>query len=195
MCYRLFRDGLGLVALTLLSASSLSSATLRVVAVSNIGDELQPEIHLYQSGSHKDFWPSGHKLTADAIPPGWYTIEVSLAGFRRFERQLEIYGEDIALRVIMIPALEAAGELSLGGKVTHLSSYDRLWVLAFPLEGPPADMTESMVTAEGRFRVSTTHAGVYLLVIVRGVDVLATQRVYIGIKNTDVEIEAREPLR
>ena len=175
-----------------LSALPCFAADLRIVATSNTDDLLEPEIHLYQAGSHKDFWPAGHRQSA-SIPPGYYQLEVSSPGFRHYERSLEVLGHQSDIRVVLTPSGEASGELDVRGKVTNAKSYERLWVLGFPLAGNLSDSTQSLVSKTGAFLIATTHSGPYILVLVRGDNTLGCKQIYIGATNPEVvQISASE---
>jgi|ERR1700733_461209 len=169
-----------------------TAATIRVVATSNIGDLLEPEIHLYQAGSHKDFWPAGKQQSASDIPPGYYQIEVSSRGFRPYEQKLELGDGRTDVRAVLTPSGEAMGELDLNGKVVNAKSYEGLWALAFPLAGNLSDSTQSMVSNTGTFRIATAHPGPYILVLVRGDRTFGCKQVYIGATNSEVQINAGE---
>jgi hypothetical protein len=179
------------IASTALAATPTS--TLTVVATSNIGNSLAPKIHLYQIGTSKDFWPATSTQIAHDIPVGYYRIEVSLLGYRSFRRELEVSDENTSVRVVLTPSGEATGPAELKGTVLHVTNYTGLWVLAFPLTGSPSDMTESPVAKEtGRFRITTAHPGSYILVVVRGDRVLASQQADIGFQNPELTIDLRE---
>jgi hypothetical protein len=107
----LLRSGLLLAALALY-ASGARAGTVTVVARPYLADakgELKPEIHLYQKGSQKDFWPAGHAQAASDIPLGTYEIDVFQPGFKRFHRDLDVIGEKTEVRVVLLVATEATG--------------------------------------------------------------------------------------
>ena len=168
------------------------AANIRVVTTSNLGDLLEPEIHLYQARTHKDFWPEGRQQSASDIPPGYYQIQVSSLGFRPYEQELEVGAGRTDVRAVLAPSGEATGELDLNGKVINAKSYEGLWALAFPLAGNLSDSTQSMVSSTGTFRIATAHPGPYILVLVRGDRTLGCKQVYIGVTNPEVQIRASE---
>jgi hypothetical protein len=179
-------------AATWLAALPGSAASISVVTTSNNGDVLEPDVHLYQAGTRNDVWPTGHAQSASNLPPGYYQIEVFLPGFRRYERDLEVFAERSYIRVVLTPSGQAVGELDVRGKVIHAKSYEHLWVLAFPLAGNISDSTQSIVSNTGAFQVATTHPGPYVLVLVRGDSMLGCKRIYVGATNPEVQITAGE---
>jgi hypothetical protein len=168
------------------------AADIRVFATSNIGTDLKAEIHLYHLGSHDDSWPVPHAQSATNVKPGYYQIEVSLPGFRSYKRDVEILNESNDIRAVLTPSEEAAGRLVLSGRVTNAKTYEKLWVLAFPLTGNPSDSTQAMVNSGGAFRVVTTHPGAYVLVVVSGERMLGCTETYIGADNAEVVIRVTE---
>jgi len=171
------------------------SASVTVLATSNIGDTLKPEVHLYELGSNKDYW-TGTGQTANNVPPGYYQVKVSMPGYRHFEKTLDVIDEHTDVRVILTPSEHDVGEVELRGRVQNVKFEQRLWVLLSPLAGNPDDATESLVGKDGSFRVATTHSGPYLLALVRGEgEVLNCQRVYMRPQNAEITIDARTESR
>jgi hypothetical protein len=158
--------------------------------LSNDTDWLRPQIHLYELGSHRDLWPTGHVQTADAIPPGLYEIDVFQPGFKRFHRELDVTAGLTEVRVVLQVSVEASGQqMEIAGRVRGPNDYAGIWVLAFPLAGSPADVVETRVGNSGGFRVVTSRSGPYLLTVVRGDRVLGTQPVVIRPGNSELTIE------
>lgn len=178
--------GLGIV---VYGWASPSTATITIVATSNIGSPLTPEVHLYQLGSATDLWPSGHIQVARDIPFGYYEITVSAPGFRPYTRDLEVINENTDIRAVLSPSGEAVGSVELKGRVLHSKHDGAVWVVVFPLAGKPSDTTESRVDAAGNFAISTAHMGPYLLAVVQGDIVLESQSVWIRFENQDLTID------
>jgi hypothetical protein len=195
--YWLFPIRVGLVSVTLFALfSPASAATITVVARAYLqerGDPLTPEIHLYQQGSNKDFWPAGRAQTAPDIPAGWYELDVFQPGFKRFHQEVTVGGEQISIRVVLLVGVEANGhQLELEGRVIKAKDYVGVWVLAFPLAGSPSDIIEARVDGTGRFKLSSMAPGPCLLAVVRGDSVLHSQQVVISQENPELTIEVGE---
>ena len=174
------------------TAASASATEINVVATTSGGESVSPEIHLYQAGSNRDVWPRRQGNTAGGVPPGYYRVEVSFKGYRRFSRDLAVSGQHIDVRVLLTPSMEATGELVLTGTVAHARDVTGLWALAFPLEGQPSDFVESLVNAAGEFRLATPHGGDYMITVVKGSKVLGCQHVSIGVTNEPIVIDVHE---
>jgi len=172
--------------------SGPDDATVNVVASSSAGDRLAPEIHLYQLGSQRDFWPDGAKQVARGVPYGYYSIEVSMRGFRTYHRELELGQDHVDVRVVLAPSDEAHGPMELGGTVIHSKDNSELWAVAFPLAGSPSDATECQIDGSGRFKITTVHSGPYVLAVVRGQKLLGSQAVFIGYRNAELTIDLHE---
>jgi len=182
----LFASGIA----TPLEQASLSTVT--IVASSNLGDKLSPEIHLYPLGSRQDVWPTGRVQTANRVPFGYYDLEAFVPGFRPFHRRLDVGHEPVTVRVVLLPSDEAHGPMELSGRLLGARNPSGLWAVAFPLTGSPSDIAESPVNYEGRFRITTTQSGPYVLTVVRGDKLIISQAVYIGYKNREIDIELHE---
>jgi hypothetical protein len=126
---------------------------------------------MYQNGTTDDIWPSRHVQTFN-VRPGYYQLQVFLAGYRPFERSLEIYGDAKDLRIVLSPEGEATGERRINGKVVNAKNYEQLWVVAFPLNGNPSDMIQGLVSGTGTFQIGTIHPGPYVLTVVQGDNLL-----------------------
>jgi hypothetical protein len=180
-----------------LCVSAAWAGTVTVVArpyLAEAGGELKPEIHLYEKGSHKDFWPGGHAQAASDIPPGSYEIDVFQPGFKRFHRDVDVMGQQTEVRVVLLVATEATGKpFELAGRVLTAKDYVGMWVLAFPLAGNPSDVTEVQVGHDGRFKITAATAGPYLLAVLQGDKVARSESVYIGNQNREELIDLRKP--
>jgi hypothetical protein len=181
---------LGIFGSAVLLPQPISSVT--VVASSIAGDRLAPEIHLYQAGSHKDFWPTAKTQGAASIPHGYYELEVSSPGYRSFNRNLELGDEHIDVRVVLIPSDEAQSVLALTGQIVNAKDLRGVWVILFPLAGSPSDTTECQVSESGHFRVTAAHGGPYVLTIVRGQKLLRSQAVNMRYRSPELTIDLRE---
>ena len=174
----------------LLSFASLPAATIIVYPTLATGATVRAEIHLFEGESKKDLWPSGRVLSAVDIPPGQYALKVSSPGFRPFERQLEVTTGRTEVRAVLSRSKERDGTaLATAGCINAAPVPSRLWVLAFPLHGPPSDTTECRVTPRGEFDLRTLNSGPYLLTVVDGPKVLATMSIYIGTQNPPILID------
>jgi hypothetical protein len=158
------------------------------------GDELKPEIHLYQKGLHKDFWPGGHAQAASDIPPGTYEIDVFQPGFKRFHRDVDVISGHTEVRVVLLVATEATGQpFELAGTIFTATNNVGMWILAFPLAGNPSDVTEVRVGHDGHFKITAPTAGPYLLAVLQGDKVVRCESVYIGNQNREQFIDLTKP--
>jgi hypothetical protein len=169
-----------------------AAATVTVVASSYLGGTLTPEIHLFQQGSQKDLWPSIRAKTADNIPPGLYNVEISAFGFRHYHREINVSGEHVEVRAVLMVSTEATGPIRIGGRVLHAKDYVGVWVLLFPLAGDPSNVEEVRVGIAGEFNLFTSNSGPYILAIVRGDDVLHVRRLIVRPENAELIIDAGE---
>lgn len=175
---------------------AVSAATVTVVARPYLTDakrEFNPEIHLYQKASHKDVWPAAHVQAASDIPLGLYEIDVFQPGFKRFHREVNVISEQTEVRVILLVATEATGQPSeLTGAIVSAKDYRGMWVVAFPLAGNPADITEAQVGQDGHFKITALAAAPYLVTLMRGDTMLACKNIYIGSTAQEIEISAAD---
>jgi hypothetical protein len=183
--------GVSLLSFVAIGLSAENTAKVTVSVTSSLGDALPAEIHLYRLGSPEDLWAkkrSGDHV-AEEIPFGWYQLQVLSPGFRKYERDLVIVDPETHVRAVMAVSGESTGPVELSGRLLYSDSRASTWVLALPLQGSPADAIESLVSANGSFRIRTVNPGWYLLAVVRGDQALKTQEVYIGAGSAELVID------
>jgi hypothetical protein len=170
------------------------SATVTVFATTTLGQKVNPEIHLIQLGTKKDFWPANQEQSASNIPFSYYTIEVRSPGYSAFIEDIELIAEHTDIRAVLLPSMEAYGGIQLSGHVIHAKEYNGLWVLVYPLSGSPSKLLQARVDSNGQFKLNSSRYGEFLLVLVNDDRFLHAEPLTIRAMNSEIEVDAAQSL-
>jgi len=119
------------------------------------------------------------------VPFGRYIVAIEAPGFRTRERRLNVLGPAAYMRVGLVVA-NADEQRVVGRQVfpfirsvleLPLPQNADLWAKLVPITGPEDDLLDAKIGKDGNFQFNGTETGDYLLMILDGHRVLATEQV------------------
>jgi hypothetical protein len=135
---------------------------------------------------------NAQKEVSALVPYGWYTLKIDAPGFRSCERPLKVLGPAVYVRAALTAGepdetrvighhVSPAIQGSVQGKLPERGD---LWAKLVPITGAEDNLMESKIDPNGSFRFDGMDAGNYLILILDGGRVIATEQVQSAVKKT-----------
>ena len=135
---------------------------------------------------------NAQKEVSALVPYGWYTLKIDATGFRTYERPLKVLAPAVYVRAALIAGepdetrvighhVSPAIQGSVQGKLPERGD---LWAKLVPITGAEDNLMESKIDPNGSFRFDGMDAGNYLILILDGRHVIATEQVQSAVKKT-----------
>ena len=188
-----FRLSALLIAFCTTSVWAENYGTLRVRVEDFSGVPILANVTMTEVGTKKltaSITSNAQKEVSALVPYGWYTLKIDAPGFRTYERSLKVLGPAVYVRT----ALTVAGpdetrvigryvaptiQGSLQGKLPDRTG---LWAKLVPITGSEDSLMQSKIDPDGRFQFDGMDSGNYLILILDGRRVIATEQVQSAVK-------------
>jgi hypothetical protein len=188
-----FRLSALLIAFCTTSVWAENYGTLRVRVEDSGGVSILANVTMTEVGTKKltsSITSNAQKEVSALVPYGWYTLKIEAPGFRTYERPLKVLGPAVYMRATLMvgepdqtrmigryvaPSIQG----SLQGKLPERAG---LWAKLVPITGSEDNLMESKIDPDGRFRFDGMDAGNYLILILDGRRVIATEQVQSAVK-------------